>query len=227
MSITTDHTSDQVVEHAAEQPVHHPDPDRVQHLDPRTLRLDHNVRRNSSPDRAMVSSVRDRGVLQPIIAVATVDGPALVRFGHRRTRAAIAAEATTVPVIVRPVDDDTDEDEIEAERIAAQFDENQNREGLTPVEQLGAFAELAALGKSPGDIARLVKVRRRDVVDGLAAAGHDTVREAVETAADSGPGRGAGRVRRRPRGLRRAALGRHRQRPRVGEHGPARRAAAR
>ena len=182
MSITTDYTSDQVVEHAAEQPVHHPDPDRVQHLDPRTLRLDHNVRRNSSPDRAMVSSVRDRGVLQPIIAVATVDGPALVRFGHRRTRAAIAAEATTVPVIVRPVDDDTDEDEIEAERIAAQFDENQNREGLTPAEQLGAFAELAALGKSPGDIARLVKVRRRDVVDGLAAAGHDTVREAVETA---------------------------------------------
>ena len=72
------------------------DPDRVQHLDPRGLLTDRNVRHPSAADaaadRRMAASVRDAGVLQPIIAFVTDEGYARVRIGHRRTRGAIAAE---------------------------------------------------------------------------------------------------------------------------------------
>lgn len=155
-----------------------PDPDRVQHLDPRTLLMDRNVRLDTSADRAFVSSVRTHGVLQPIIAVATGDGAARVRFGHRRTTAAILAELATVPVIVGPVGA-SDADAEEADRIAEQVVENQIRAGLSTADQLTAFADLAALGLSAGKIATATKAPRREVVAALRAAGSAGVRETV------------------------------------------------
>ena len=157
------------------------DPDRVQHLDPRGLLTDRNVRHSSAADaaadRRMAASVRDAGVLQPIIAFVTDEGYARVRIGHRRTRGAIAAGAATVPVIVRA--SQADAEQAEAERIASQITENDVRQGLSPAEQLAAFADLAALGKTPGQIAKMTKARRRDVVDALKAAESPEVRDAV------------------------------------------------
>ncbi len=55
----------------------------VQHLDPRSLLVDVNVRRDAQVDKEFVASVRDLGVLVPIVAVRTGDGAVRVRFGHR------------------------------------------------------------------------------------------------------------------------------------------------
>ena len=159
-----------------------PDPQRVQQLDPRTLIMDANVRHDARPNRAMISSVRDHGVLQPIVAVATGDGRARVRFGHRRTLAAIEAEKDTVPVIVHPTDAGADDAAAEIERLSTQTVENTQREGLSATEQLDVFADLAALGLSAGQIAARTKTRRRDVANGIKAARIPEVRDAVASA---------------------------------------------
>lgn len=187
MTTTTDHTdthTDTETAEAVELVRVDADPDRIQHLDPRGLLTDRNVRHDSAADaaaeRRMVSSVRDVGVLQPIIAVVTDEGFVRVRFGHRRTRGAIAAGCATVPVIVRV--DDGDATQAEADRIASQFVENDVRQGLSPTEQLSAFTDLAALGQTPGQIAKLTKARRRDVVDALNTATSGEARDAVAAA---------------------------------------------
>ncbi|WP_167762195.1 ParB/Srx family N-terminal domain-containing protein, partial [Blastococcus sp. CT_GayMR20] len=73
---------------------------RVQQLDPHSLLVDANVRHDTRADADLVASVRDLGVLVPIVAVRTADGRLRVRLGHRRTLAAIEAGRPTVPVVV-------------------------------------------------------------------------------------------------------------------------------
>lgn len=179
--MTTDITTGTETSDITGAPVE-PDSTRVQQVDPSTLIMDANVRHDARPDRAMIASVRDHGVLQPIIAVATGDGRARVRFGHRRTRAAIAAECVTVPVIVHPSNADADDAADEIDRIAKQSVENSHRRGLSPTEQMDAFADMAAFGLTAGQIAARTKTRRRDVVHGLRAARVPEVREAVQSA---------------------------------------------
>lgn len=155
------------------------DPDRIQHLDPRELLMDKNIR-EAKPSPSLVSSVRDYGILQPIIAVLTGDGRARVHIGHRRNLAAIANEHATAPVIVRA--SAAEADAAEADRLAQQYVENTDRQGLTTGEQLDVFAGMAEMGMSAGEIARRTKARRRDVADGLKAARSAEVREAVTAA---------------------------------------------
>jgi len=71
----------------------------MEQIDPSLLLLDRNVRRDAAPDKTLVESVRDLGVLVPIVAVRT-EGGIRVRYGHRRTHAAIQAGQATVPVWV-------------------------------------------------------------------------------------------------------------------------------
>lgn len=75
-------------------------------IDPRTLLIDVNVRGDARPDPDLVDSIRDVGVLQPVTVVRTRDGQHRVRYGHRRTLAAIEAEQATVPVIVAGDEDE-------------------------------------------------------------------------------------------------------------------------
>ncbi|GAB3683020.1 hypothetical protein GCM10025868_47210 [Angustibacter aerolatus] len=61
----------------------------IQHVDPTTLLVDVNVRHDARLTADFIASIRDRGVLQPIVAVRTADGALRVRLGHRRTLAAV------------------------------------------------------------------------------------------------------------------------------------------
>ena len=58
-------------------------------INPTDLLVDLNVRQDLHIDKTLIDSIRDHGVLQPIIAVRTDEGPR-VRFGHRRTSALTA-----------------------------------------------------------------------------------------------------------------------------------------
>ena len=133
----------------------------ITHVDPGTLLVDLNVRNDLHLDRHFVESIRDLGVLVPIVAVRTKDGSLRVRFGHRRTLAAVAAELPYVAVVVAA--DETVGDPTEIERLLGQYAENQHRLGLKANEQAQVFTQLNAFGVSAAQIAKRAKARRKDV----------------------------------------------------------------
>lgn len=141
----------------------------VQQVDPRTLLVDANVRRDARVDADLVASVRDLGVLLPIIAVRTAEGRLRVRFGHRRTLAAIEAGRQTVPVVVAA--DEATGDTAQVERLVTQWAENEHRAGLTTAERVGVISQLAAFGISPAQIAKRTRAKRGEVTAALAVAG--------------------------------------------------------
>src|SRR5947209_7603263 len=113
----------------------------IESLDPSTLLVDNNVRQTRL-DADFKASIRDLGVLVPIVAVRTADGGVRVRFGHRRVAAAIEAGRDRVPVVV--VADEATTDAGEVDRLVTQWAENEHRAGLTTAEQVNVIAQLSA-----------------------------------------------------------------------------------
>jgi ParB family transcriptional regulator, chromosome partitioning protein len=83
---------------------------------------------------ALADSVRERGVLQPVIARPTGAGRYELIAGERRWRAAQLAGLEAVPAIVRSSDDDSS--------LELALIENMAREDLNPVDQARACAAL-------------------------------------------------------------------------------------
>lgn len=138
----------------------------VEQVDPATLLVDINVRSDAALDNDFLASIRDLGVLMPIVAVRT-EGKALrVRYGHRRTLAAVQVGRARVPVIVT-ADDGADE----AARIVSQWHENEHRAGLSVADKVAAVEQLHLLGLSPAQIAQQTRARKNDVTHALATAG--------------------------------------------------------
>ena len=85
------------------------------------------------PLEALATSIREVGVLQPIVVRQAGDGFELIA-GERRLRAAKLAGLATIPAIVRESDD--------ADALREALIENIHREDLNPVELAEAFREL-------------------------------------------------------------------------------------
>jgi ParB family transcriptional regulator, chromosome partitioning protein len=128
---------------------------------------------------ALAESVRERGVLQPVLLRPVPGGTYELIAGERRWRAAQLADSETVPAVVRPHDD--------AESLELALIENMAREDLNPVEEARACALLVEeLGLTREDIGRRVGRSRvavsnllrlldlPDEVIDLLAAGHLT-----------------------------------------------------
>ncbi len=146
-------------------------------VDPATLLVDRNVRSDVRLDRDFLASVRDLGVLVPIVAVRTEGGELRVRYGHRRTLAAVEAGYAYVPVVV--VADDGTDDAAEVARLVGQYAENEHRSGLTTGERVDVFTQLSAFGVSAAQIAKRTKTKRREVDAALTVAGSDLARAAT------------------------------------------------
>jgi ParB family chromosome partitioning protein len=87
----------------------------------------------------LAESIREQGVLQPLIARAIPgSSPAAYEIvaGERRWRAARLAGLATVPVIVRELSDQ--------EALAVALIENLQREDLSPIDQASSMARLVA-----------------------------------------------------------------------------------
>jgi len=106
----------------------------------------------------LAASIREKGVLQPILV-----RPAGEKFeivaGERRYRAAKEAGLAQVPVIVRELDD--------REVLEVAIIENLQREDLNPVEEAYAFQELMNLGLTQEAVAQSVGKSRSSVANVL------------------------------------------------------------
>ncbi|THB66983.1 MAG: ParB/RepB/Spo0J family partition protein [Spirochaetaceae bacterium] len=112
----------------------------------------------------LADSIREKGVIQPLLVEQRIDGTYEIIAGERRFRASKMAGVETVPVIVREF---TKEEKMEIALI-----ENIQREDLSPVEEARAYKgllessglsqeELAGrLGKNRSTIANALRLLR-------------------------------------------------------------------
>jgi ParB family chromosome partitioning protein len=153
-------------------------------LNPREIEVDPLQPRQTFDDSKMdelAASLKEHGVIQPLIVRQAGDGYRLVA-GERRLRAAVKAGIERIPVVVRNLDD--------RQAVEVSLVENLQREELGPLEQAGAFQRLAdefgltqeeiaaRVGKSRPEVAntmRLLKLEpevKKFLVEGKLTSGH-------------------------------------------------------
>ena len=107
----------------------------------------------------LVESIRERGIIQPLI-VRKVDGHFELIAGERRWRAAKELDLAEAPAIVREA---TDREVLELALI-----ENLQREGLNPIEEASAYQRLSGdFGLTQEDIAKRVSKSRAAVANAM------------------------------------------------------------
>ena len=108
---------------------------------------------------ALAASIREHGVLQPVLVTETLDGYQLVA-GERRFRASRLAGLERIPAIVRQL---ADRDQLELALV-----ENLQREDLGPMEEAQAFRALVdEFGLSHDEIAARIGRARSTVANTL------------------------------------------------------------
>ena len=99
--------------------------------------------RNDDAMKETVQSVKDYGVIMPVIVRQTDEGGYEMISGHRRMRACELAGIDTIPAIVRDVDRDT--------AIIMMVDSNLQRENILPSEKAKAYKmKLEAIKRQAG-----------------------------------------------------------------------------
>ncbi len=109
----------------------------------------------------LAASLREVGMLQPIVVTRGEGGRFILLAGERRWRAARLAGLATVPAVVRDTVGDS-------ELLALALIENLQREDLTPIEEARAYHHLRAeLGLSQEEIAQRVGKDRSTIANSL------------------------------------------------------------
>jgi ParB family chromosome partitioning protein len=116
-------------------------------IDPATLTIDTNVRKAADLKPEFVGSIKELGVLEPVIAHRKDDGTVHVLMGQRRTLGAVEAGRGSIPVMIVSSPE-------EADRIVTQVVENVQRTELTERDEAEAYHQLALIGVSAADIAK-------------------------------------------------------------------------
>lgn len=140
----------------------------------------------------LVHSVREFGVLQPVVVRTNADGKYELIMGERRTRAAREAGLTKIPAIVR---DTTDQDLLRDALL-----ENLHRSELNPLEEASAYQQLledfgitqeelaTKIGRSRPQISNTIRLLKlpipvqQRVAAGVISAGHARAILSVEDA---------------------------------------------
>jgi ParB family chromosome partitioning protein len=151
----------------------------IEEIMPNPYQPRHNVRDKAFQE--LVQSIRERGILQPLLVRSAEEGYQLIA-GERRWRAAQMAGLQRVPVVIK--------ESAEPESFELALIENIQRKDLNPIEEGAAYRRLQEeFNLSQGDIAkkigkdrstvanmiRLLKLPekvRTDLVDGVLSMGH-------------------------------------------------------
>jgi ParB family chromosome partitioning protein len=126
----------------------------LEHLDPHTLVVDTNVRNIADIKPEFIASIKEHGVLVPIVALRASDGQVFVRMGQRRTLAAREAGRTSVPVYVRPFSEGDDTTQL-VERVSEQIVENDHRDKITEAQRAEGIQQLLDAGMSVTKVAKI------------------------------------------------------------------------
>jgi ParB family chromosome partitioning protein len=158
---------------------------RLVHIDPHSIVPNHRQPRSTfdADDLAeLVHSVREFGVLQPVVVRDAGDGTYELIMGERRTRAAREAGLTEIPAVVR---DTADEDMLRDALL-----ENLHRSQLNPLEEASAYQQLledfgitqeelaGRIGRSRPQISNTIRLLKlpmpvqQRVAAGVLSAGH-------------------------------------------------------
>ncbi|HEV2768394.1 MAG TPA: ParB/RepB/Spo0J family partition protein [Acidimicrobiales bacterium] len=131
---------------------------------------------------SLVASVRELGVLQPVLVRAVDEGAYELIAGERRWRAAKRAGLPTIPALVRDVDD--------LSSLEQALVENLHRQDLNPLEEAAAYQQLiedfgltherlaVRVGKSRAAVTNTLRLFQlppsiqRQVAEGRLSAGH-------------------------------------------------------
>ena len=140
--------------------------------------------------KELAASIKEKGVLQPVIVSRTGDGAFRLIAGERRWRASTIAGLTKIPALIKDV---SSQDAIEIALI-----ENIQREELNPIETADAFQRLindfkltqealsARVGKDRATIANYLRILKLPaeikafINDGLLTLGHAKAVLAIE-----------------------------------------------
>jgi ParB family transcriptional regulator, chromosome partitioning protein len=127
------------------------------------LRPNPNNPRRAFPDAELdelAHSIRDRGIIQPIVVRPSGRDSYEIVAGERRWRAAQRANLHDVPVVIVEVSD--------GEALQLAIIENVQRADLNPMEEAGAYQRLAdEFGYGQDDVARTVGKSRPHVANTL------------------------------------------------------------
>jgi ParB family chromosome partitioning protein len=145
---------------------------------------------SASELKDMVNSVREKGIVTPLLVTKTKEGYQLIA-GERRWRAAQKAGLERVPVVVREVSP--------MESLELALVENIHRKDLNPIEEALAYRKLIEetrvtqealakrLGKDRSSIANLLRLLKlpasiqKDVINGRLSMGHARVVAGLKT----------------------------------------------
>ena len=135
-------------------------------------------------------SIKQYGLLQPIIVKKTIDDKYLIIAGERRWRAANLAGLEEIPVIIKESDD--------AESFTIALIENLQRENLNPLEEAEGYQKLLQifkykqeelaqiLGKSRSHITNILRLNKlspdakKALINGSISLGHAKILVAAE-----------------------------------------------
>ena len=108
----------------------------------------------------LADSIRQNGIIQPLLVRSMPDGTYQIVAGERRWRAAKIAGINEVPVFIKELSD------IQAQQIA--LIENLQRENLNPIEEANGYKELMdRFGMTQEDVARVVGKARSSIANSL------------------------------------------------------------
>ncbi len=153
-------------------------------------------RRTFMPEQLneLAASVKEKGIIQPLIVRSIGDGAYEIVAGERRWRAAQMAQLHDIPVIIRDFDD--------TEVLEVAIIENIQRADLNAVEEAAGYKQLMdrfghtqekmaeALGKSRSHIANLLRLLSLPmdvqalVIEGKLSAGHARALVTAENASE-------------------------------------------
>jgi ParB family transcriptional regulator, chromosome partitioning protein len=152
------------------------------------------VRMDDAALETLAASIREHGVIQPVLVTETIDGYQLVA-GERRLRAARMAGLDRVPAVVRHLAD--------REQLELALVENLQREDLDPIEAARAYRSLiddfgftqedlaARVGRARSTVANTLRLLdlhiavQAAVADGRLTEGHARAIGGLETAAQA------------------------------------------
>ena len=130
----------------------------------------------------LAESIREKGIIQPIVVTKTEDSEYELIAGERRLEAAKLAGLSEVPVIIRSVSP--------KEQLQLAIIENIQRENLNPIEEAGAYKQLLEefqmtheqisqiMGKDRSTISNALRLLRLSepiqhmIVEGILSSGH-------------------------------------------------------